>query len=184
MAAADDTLATLQKMVDGFALDVGRVRAALADDTTPKEAKAILVGALNYVLDTLDMFPDHYQGVGLADDAIVLRLAAVQAVGTGARGKPLQQLAQEARAAREILGDVTDRLEAFVEALPARPVRGRTAADILGSADVRAVFDADLNRMVKKPAGGPIALPPGGVKALVEELRKMVKSALDKLSAK
>jgi hypothetical protein len=60
MAASEVTLETLQKVVDGFGMDVGRVRATLADEKTPVEAQAILLGGLNYVLDSWDMLPDHY----------------------------------------------------------------------------------------------------------------------------
>ena len=80
----DATLETLQELVNGFSLDVGRVRAALADDKTEEPAKKLLVGALSYVIDTWDMFPDHYRGVGLADDALVLRVACKLAQETGA----------------------------------------------------------------------------------------------------
>src|SRR5689334_1549043 len=48
MAGKDETLGRLQQLANDFALDVGRVRAALADETTPPEAQALLVGALNY----------------------------------------------------------------------------------------------------------------------------------------
>jgi uncharacterized membrane protein YkvA (DUF1232 family) len=73
--AAGGAIALLQRLVDGFGLDVGRLRAALDDAQTPPGSRRTLVGALNYVLDALDIFPDHYQGLGLVDDALVLRLA-------------------------------------------------------------------------------------------------------------
>src|SRR5437867_7149128 len=88
----DTTLETLQKLVDGFSLDVGRVRAALADEKTEPAAKQLLVGALSYVIDTWDMFPDHYRGIGLADDALVLRVVAGQTLQAGASHRGLQHL--------------------------------------------------------------------------------------------
>jgi hypothetical protein len=62
--ADDVALETLQELVDGFSLDVGRVRAALADEKTEDAAKKLLVGALSYVIDTWDMFPTTTAGWG------------------------------------------------------------------------------------------------------------------------
>jgi hypothetical protein len=45
---------------------------------------------------------------------------------------------------------------------------------------VRAVFEADLNRLGKKPSSVKITAPPAGAPGLVSELRKMMKSALTK----
>ncbi len=180
MSANDKLIETLQKLVDGFAMDVGRVRAALADDKTPEAARRVLVGALNYVIDSWDMFPDHYQGLGVADDAVMLRLAAAAALATGAVHRGLQQLAGEMKAVRELLGDLTDGLEKLCALLPDREVKGRTASAILKDADVRALFEADLNRCLKKHQPGKIEPPPHGPDALITELRKMVKSSLQK----
>jgi uncharacterized membrane protein YkvA (DUF1232 family) len=178
MSPSPGTVATLQRFVDGFSLDVGRVRAALADDGTPGEARRTLVGALNYVLDALDIFPDHYQGLGLADDAIVLRLAAAQAVGQGAEHRGLRGLAADAREVTTLLGDAADKLDKLVAALAERPVKGRTPGQILADPDVRAIFEADLTRLLKRHQTAKIEPIPGGDDAVLEELGRMVRSAL------
>jgi uncharacterized membrane protein YkvA (DUF1232 family) len=176
----DLTLETLQELVDGFSLDVGRVRAALADDKTQEPARQLLVGALCYVIDTWDMFPDHYRGVGLADDALVLRVASALALQAGASHRGLQHLAGEMNVVRTLLGDLADPLEQFCAALPERTFGNRTVATILADADVRAVFEGDLNRLGKKQASVKITPPPAGAASLSSELRKMMKSALTK----
>ncbi|HXU81779.1 MAG TPA: hypothetical protein VN914_10310 [Polyangia bacterium] len=176
----DATLETLQELVDGFSLDVGRVRAALADEKTEEPARKLLVGALCYVIDTWDMFPDHYRGVGLADDALVLRVASALALRAGASHRGLQHLAGEMSVVRTLLGDLADPLEQFCAALPDRTFGNRTVPTILASADVRAVFEADLTRLAKKQSSVKITPPPAGAPGLVSELRKMVKSALTK----
>jgi uncharacterized membrane protein YkvA (DUF1232 family) len=176
----DVTLETLQKLIDGFPLDVGRMRAALADDKTDEAAKKLLVGALSYVIDTWDMFPDHYRGVGLADDALVLRVASQLALGTGAAHRGLQYLAGEMPVVRTLLGDLVEPLEKFCAALPDRTFGNRTVKSILADADVRAVFEGDLNRLAKRQQPTKIAPPPAGAATLVSELRKMMKSALTK----
>jgi uncharacterized membrane protein YkvA (DUF1232 family) len=176
----DTTLETLQELVDGFSLDVGRVRAALADEKTEPAAQKLLVGALSYVIDTWDMFPDHYRGVGLADDALVLRVASSLALQAGASHRGLQHLAGEMNLVRTLMGDLAEPLEQFCAALPGRTFGNRTVDDILTDADIRAVFEGDLNRLAKKPAPMKITAPPTGPAALLSELRKMMKSALAK----
>jgi uncharacterized membrane protein YkvA (DUF1232 family) len=176
----DATLETLQELVDGFSLDVGRVRAALADDKTEEPARKLLVGALSYVIDTWDMFPDHYRGVGLADDALVLRVASSLALQAGASHRGLQHLAGQLGVVRTLLGELAEPLERFCAALPGRTFGNRTVAAILAEADVRAVFESDLNRLAKKQSAVKVAAPPAGSPPLVNELRKMMKSALTK----
>src|SRR3954453_7520886 len=178
---ADDAgLETLQELVEGFSLDVGRVRAALADDKTEEAARKLLVGALSYVIDTWDMFPDHYRGVGLADDALVLRVASALALQAGASHRGLQHLAGEMNVVRTLLGELADPLERFCASLPERKFGNRTVTTILADADVRAVFEADLNRLAKKQSSVKVSAPPAGATSLVSELRKMMKSALTK----
>jgi uncharacterized membrane protein YkvA (DUF1232 family) len=178
---ADDAgLETLQELVEGFSLDVGRVRAALADDKTEEAARKLLVGALSYVIDTWDMFPDHYRGVGLADDALVLRVASALALRAGGSHRGLQHLAGQMPVVRTLLGDLAEPLERFCAALPERTFGNRTVATILSQPDVRAVFEADLNRLAKKQSAVKVAAPPAGAPSLISELRKMMKSALTK----
>jgi uncharacterized membrane protein YkvA (DUF1232 family) len=174
------TLETLQELVDGFSLDVGRVRAALADEKTGESAQKLLIGALSYVIDTWDMFPDHYRGVGLADDALVLRVASSLALRAGASHRGLQHLAGELNVVRTLLGDLVEPLEQFCAALPDRTFGNRKVAAIIGDADVRAGFEGDLTRLAKKQQSVKIALPPTGAQTLLSELRKMMKSALTK----
>jgi uncharacterized membrane protein YkvA (DUF1232 family) len=180
MAGKDETLSTLQELVSDLALDIGRARAALADDATPAEAKALVVGALQYVMDSWDILPDHYPALGLLDDALVLRVAAHLAVEKGGKHRALQKLAGDMDTVRELLGDLATPFEELCASLPARMVRGRTAATVLADADVKALFDADLNRLGAKAAPPKLEAPLGGAEALVSELRKMVKSSLGK----
>ena len=116
--------------------------------------------------------------LGIADDAIVLRLAALQAVGEGAEHRAVRQLAGQAADVERVLGELTAPLKALVASLADRPVRGRTAAQILDSADARAVFEADLTRVIQRHESAPVAPIPGGETAVVEELRRMVRAAL------
>src|SRR5512140_132804 len=134
---AADRLQTLQRYIDSFAADAGTLRAALADASTPEPARCLIAGALNYILDALDIFPDHYKGLGLADDALVFRVAAARAVAAGAKHAGLATLADDARDTDAILGDVSQAFAKFVDTLPERAVRGRTGSKVVADRDTR-----------------------------------------------
>ena len=180
MMTPDEIIATLQRFVDQYPTDIAAAEAALSDDSTPIAARRPLVAALNYVLDLLDIFPDHYKGLGVADDAIVLRLGARRAVAAGATHKGAQRLAGEAEAVDVIFGELAVPFDAYVKKLEGREVRGRTVDKILADADVFAVFRADLSRQIKSHKPQQIDLAQGGAERAVAELRSMARHALKK----
>lgn len=180
MPTADENLATLQRWVDSYTADVTALQASLFTGDMPDEARLSLIGALNYAIDALDMFPDHYKGLGVADDAMVLRLAAAQAVGKGARDGRLDRLAEEAGAVAEMFPGLVDPLDRLVEGLPARAVRGRTAAKIFKDNDTRIVFTADVGRELEKHRPSRIDAGPLGAAGAVKEMEKMLRAGLKK----
>jgi uncharacterized membrane protein YkvA (DUF1232 family) len=173
----EDKLSVLQRFVNSFSNDLVAVRDALADDTTPPAAQRFLVGGLNYALDMLDMFPDNYKGIGIADDAIVLRLAAKLAFASGAKNAAIESLALDANNVTALFEDLAAPLERLVTQFPDREVRGRTAAKILSHKDTRIAFDADVGREAKRHAAVPIENA-GGAGRTIIELRKMIEAAL------
>lgn len=170
----------LQRFVNGYADDLGVVGGALGDPTTPPAAQRLLIGALNYGLDMLDMFPDHYKGLGVADDAIVLRLAARLAVAAGATNAELATLAGEADQVGTVFGELVGPLEKLVATFPDREVRGRTADKILGHKDTLIMFDADVSREAKRVTAAPIETGIESPERAIIELRKMIEHALKK----
>ena len=174
----EESIATLQRFVDGYAADVDAARLAAFDESVPAPARRLMVGALNYVLDTLDMFPDHYKGLGVADDAMVLRLAAAQAAAAGAQNDTIARLAGDVDAIRAMFSGLAADLDRFVSRLPDRSVRGRTADQVLGNRDVRTVFEADLGREVARYQPAQIDTSVLGAQAAVKELEKMIAAAL------
>jgi hypothetical protein len=114
------------------------------------------------------------------DDALVLRVAAHLAVEKGAAHRGALQLAGEMALVSVLLGDLVAPMERLCQALPERVVRGRKASAILADAEVRAAFEADLNRLMKRQDPRVLAPGPLGADGAVSELRKMVKSALSK----
>jgi uncharacterized membrane protein YkvA (DUF1232 family) len=114
MTETNEITQVLQRFVDGYIEDVAVIEAALADAATPLPARRPLMGALLYVLDLIDIFPDHYAGLGVVDDAMVLRLSAQHAVEAGAKHEALARLAHEAEKISLVIGDLTGALDRFV----------------------------------------------------------------------
>jgi uncharacterized membrane protein YkvA (DUF1232 family) len=175
---AADKIAILQRFVTAYPTDLQTVRAALADAGTPEAAQRVLVGGLNYALDMLDMFPDHFKGLGVADDGMVLRIAAKLAVARGATHAGLAKLAEEAADIAAVFDDLAAPLEKLVDTFPDREVRGRTAAKILSHKDTRIMFDADVGREAKKFVAQDIDTHVEGPERALVELRKMLEHAL------
>ncbi len=181
MTQSEDGLAVLQRFVDGYVDAINVASAALADPATPPAARRILAGVLNYVLDLLDIFPDHYKGLGVADDAMLLRIGARQAVAAGANQAALAKLGAETADVEPLLGELLAPLEKYVVRLAERTVRGRTVDQILGDKVVYGVFTADLQRQVAAHRPQQIEST-AGPDWLVGEVRRMIKHELKKAS--
>jgi uncharacterized membrane protein YkvA (DUF1232 family) len=179
MTQAQESLAVLTRFVDGYLDAINTTMDALTDEKTPEPARRVLASVLNYVLDLLDIFPDQYQGLGVADDAILLRLGARQAVTAGASHGGLRDLAKEAADVEMVLGELADPLDKYLERLADRQVRGRTVQQILGDKAVFASFAADVQRQIAHHKSQPIdsSLTP---EYHVGELKRMFKHELKK----
>jgi uncharacterized membrane protein YkvA (DUF1232 family) len=176
----EQKVAVLQRFVDAFPTDLLAVRAALGDKT-PEAAQRFLIGGLNYALDMLDIFPDHYKGLGVADDAIVLRLASKLALAAGATDDHVVKLAAEVSDVASVFDyDLAGPLEQLVAQMPDREVRGRTASKILSHKDTKIMFDADIGREAKRYAPQTIDTTVQGPERAIIELRKMIEAALKK----
>lgn len=178
MDASEAAIATLQRYVDDYAQDVNDVHSAVSDETQPLAARRLLVGALNYVLDVLDMLPDHYKGLGVADDAMVLRLAAAQAVAAGATDGGVKRLAADAAEIEAMFPSLASAFGRFVTAMPDRAVNNRTADRILADRDTRVLFNADIARETARHKTSTIELKFGGAAGVLKELEKMLKHGL------
>jgi uncharacterized membrane protein YkvA (DUF1232 family) len=177
---AEQKVAVLQRFADAFASDLLAIRSALGDGKTPEAAQRVLIGGLNYALDMLDIFPDHYKGLGIADDAIVLRLASKLAVAAGATDDNVVKLAAEVKDVVAVFDDLAGPLEQLVAQMPDREVRGRTATKILSHKDTRIMFDADVGRESKRVVSQQIETRVEGPDRALIELRKMIDAALKK----
>jgi uncharacterized membrane protein YkvA (DUF1232 family) len=169
----EDKVFVLQRFVNSYAQDLLVLHSALGDPTTPEEAKRFLIGGLNYALDKLDMFPDHRGGMGIADDAIVLRIAAKLARGAGAKYAALEALALDANNIINLFSDLAGPLEKLVMQFPKREVRGRNADKILSHNLSRAAFDADIANEAKRFTPEKIATKSNAARAIDELYRAM-----------
>lgn len=170
---AEDKVFVLQRFVNTYATDLRTLHAALGDPSTPEPAQRTLIGALNYALDNLDMYPDHRGGIGIADDAIVLRIAAKVAREGGAKHAALEPLALDANNVVNLFEDLAVPLEKFVATLPKRDVRGRNADKILSHNLTRAAFDTDVNNEATKFKPARIATAADAPRVIGELYRAM-----------
>lgn len=176
MAHTADPLDLLRRLVDSYPESVAAALTAVEDEAIPAPARRALVAALNYGLDVLDMFPD-YQALGVADDAMLLRLGARQAVAAGATQPAVRALADEAAEVDELLGELAAPLGRFVEKLAERSVNGRTAAQIVADKAMLATFQADIQHLLRGYRPRPIDEKLGG-DYFATELRSMVRHGL------
>lgn len=136
--------------IDTLTDDAASLRDAAMADGTPQDAKRLLVGGLSYLLRKIDIVPDYLTGVGVVDDAVILRTAAKLAVEAGlgsledGAASRLSELAQSLDAMGDYLGDLEDKLVAYVKDLPGETVRGRTADTVLEDKGVREQFLREL----------------------------------------
>jgi uncharacterized membrane protein YkvA (DUF1232 family) len=176
---AEDKVFVLQRFVNSYAADLLTLHAALGDPSTPEAAQRTLIGGLNYALDKLDMLADHRGSIGVADDAIVLRIAAKLARAQGAKHASLEPLALDANNVTNLFEDIAPLLEKFVAQFPKREVRGRNADKIMSSNLSRASFDNDVTSEAKKFTPERIATAADAPRAIAE-LHKAMKDALSR----
>ena len=134
---------------------------ALADDAralcqvlenAPEEgSKRAAAAALNYLFKSIDLIPDGLEDLGFMDDAFVFRVAMARAQAAGVTFEPgsaTERLANDAGLITEFLGADYERLEAYVDALGDKPVRGRSVNALLTEAAVRDDLQRDLQSWV------------------------------------
>jgi uncharacterized membrane protein YkvA (DUF1232 family) len=175
----EDQLVVLQRFVNQYPTDLLAVHGALSDPSTPEMARRYLIGALNYAFDKLDIYPDHHKGIGIADDAIVLRIAAKLARNEGARSEAIEALATDANLVVVIYDELAAPLEKLVASFPDKEIRGRTAAKILAHKDTRVMFDADVTREARSIKPQSIGTGPEATQKITE-LRKMIANTLSR----
>ncbi len=135
--------------------DVDGTFKLLTNEAVANQGRRFLAGGLSYILTQLDIIPDH-EKAGAVDDCFVLRvaygLAAEHAakVGTAEAGK-IAKMTNEEDEVRGFLGDAMfAKLRRHVVELADKPVRGRTADQILSDPRLRGDLKRELDQSMKK----------------------------------
>lgn len=145
-AMARDIIADMVRhMVDGFSADVEAVQVGVVDGRTPEAARRVLAAGLAYLAEPSDLISDDLAGIGIMDDAAILRLAARDAVAAGATDEALRRLGGEAEDLAYIFGDLVGKLEQMLGILQRPDARGRTPFDTIADPERRMELWRQLN---------------------------------------
>jgi uncharacterized membrane protein YkvA (DUF1232 family) len=170
-------------MVEGFPTDVEAIQAGVIDGRTPAPARALLAAALVYVVEPVDLTPDHLEGLGLLDDAAMLRLAARGAVAHGAVEPGLVRLAGEAGALDLVFGGLVGALDAHLAGMQRADAHGRTPEQVIADQDSRMELWRQLSARrddYRRHALVTLAMEPG---ELVKTLQTLVRARLARAAA-
>ena len=173
---------TFNDWINTLADDTATLRAAVEAEGTPRDAKRVLVGGLSYLLRKIDIVPDYLTGVGVVDDAAVLRVAAKLAHEAGLGeldfevASKIEGLAGGVGTLEGYLGDLQEKLVAFVQALPDEAVRGRNADKILDDKEAYMQFLRELNDEIDSYQ--PTAID--DAERAAREIKSFFKAKLDK----
>jgi uncharacterized membrane protein YkvA (DUF1232 family) len=132
-------------MVDGFSDDVELLQVGVVDERTPEPARAVLAAALAYVGEAGDLISDDLPGIGIMDDAAIVRLGARAAVAAGADDPGLRRLADETENLAYIFGDLVFKLEEMLAFLQRPNPHGLTPADLIADPESRMFLWRQLN---------------------------------------
>lgn len=167
-------------MVDGFSADVEAVQSGVVDGRTPEKARQILAAALTYVVEPVDLMPDHFEGLGLIDDAAMLRLAARAAIIAGSSDPGLNRLAREAGDLAHVFGDLVGPLAAYLDSLQLPNAAGKTPTDIIADSDGRMELWKELGKRRETSRSHALVATAMDAGELVKTLRTLVRGRLAK----
>lgn len=143
--ATDIIADTVRRMVDGFSADVEAVQVGVVDARTPEAARRVLAAGLAYIAEPWDLISDDVAGIGIMDDAAILRLAAQGAVAAGASDEALRRLAREAEDLAYVFGDLVVKLERLLGVLQQPNAQGKTPIDVIADPEGRMELWRQLN---------------------------------------
>ncbi len=171
----------VHNMVNGFSGDVEALQVGVVDGRTPEAARRVLAAGLAYLAESGDLISDDVAGIGIMDDAAVLRLAARRAVEFGAADEALRRLAFEADDLAIIFGDLVVKLEEVLAFLERPNAQGRTPIDVIADPDGRMELWRQLNEtraVAGAPAHAALADDPS---EFVRTMRNAIRRRLDGL---
>jgi uncharacterized membrane protein YkvA (DUF1232 family) len=169
----------LQRMVNTFASDIDVIRNCVAAGRAPERALRSLAASLIYVVDRLDLVPDDMVGIGIADDAAMLRLAARIAMQYGADDAPVRRLAAESAEVAEIYGSLLRPLEDYLNRLEWDVKFGKAPLDLLRDPEMAISLWKEIGRRISEYRSTQLIDPARGDAAnFILGLRRVVKARL------
>jgi hypothetical protein len=112
-----DIQGVVRRMVTGFSADLEALQLGVVDSRTPEPARDALASALVYIVEPIDLVPDVLMGMGMLDDAAIIRLGARGAVMLGAAQEPIVRLAREVGDLLPLFGDLLTGLERYLASI-------------------------------------------------------------------
>jgi uncharacterized membrane protein YkvA (DUF1232 family) len=171
-----ELLILLDNWVKELAEDAKALRDAMGDPGTSREAKKYIIGGLSYLLRKVDIIPDYMGGIGVLDDASVLRVAADLSMISGVSNASdhFKKLAKENDLVKILLEDHYIPFENYVKRLPVEKIRNRTAETILDEPGSLDQFDREFEDEVR----GYTPKPLGQNERTIREFRSFMKSKI------
>jgi uncharacterized membrane protein YkvA (DUF1232 family) len=144
-----ECLDTFPRWLRSLARDVGALAGLVDSDELPAEARTLVLGALTYLVKSLDLIPDGVEDLGYLDDAFVVRVASALALAEvpepDREAHPvLAGLASDARLIARFLGAQYPRLERYASRLSELSARGRTVQDVLNDSEQRVALVSEV----------------------------------------
>lgn len=134
--------------------DASALAGSIQDEALPADARGPVVGALTYLVKSLDLIPDGVEDLGYIDDAFVLRVASALALGTVPEterdsSSAVAGLAKDAALIELFLGAAYSRLERYAARLIELSARGRSAQDALADPEQRTRLVSEVQAWAK-----------------------------------
>ncbi len=172
----NELLQAMDRWVKDLAGDALEMRKALDSEGISRDAKKYLIGGLAYLLRKVDIIPDYMGGIGVLDDASVMRVAVKLALESGLPGgsPALTKLGEEAELVKSALEEFYDTFEGYVKGLPAEKIRNRNADTILDEPGSLDQFDRELEDETRGYKPKPLAQN----SRTLRELKSFIKSKI------
>jgi len=148
---------TFKSWTETMRADVEALKAVVEASGADPAARRLAAASLSYLVSRMDLVPDWNEGIGFADDVMVMRVAALllQNHDTGelpvSATVALGRMANESEQINEFLGGALfDKLRAHVSKLMEQTVRGRTTGVIVEDAAARAALWQEIGDELAK----------------------------------
>lgn len=154
-----ELLQAMDEWVKNLAVDANVMRATIDVEGTSREAKKFIIGGLAYLLRKVDIIPDYMGGIGVLDDASVMRIACKLALDSGvpAASAEFKKLADESELVKVALDEFYGQFENYVKNLPIEKIRNRNADTILDEPGSIDQFDRELEDETRGYKPKPLA---------------------------